>query len=171
MTDNDAEVSKKIASDYPELSHGFDCISENGTTLQIAKAFKNGKGKIVTLLPVNDDGLKEYSGVDVEATLVCKQTAFPPFQCALSRLTLSDFCRIDTVLGRPFNMWKDFPAMPEDKKATEEWLANEMPNLMGSGKLKSNPILSRDGGLNGINEGLDFVKAGKVSQSHGLFIP
>lgn len=134
---NDAEVSKKIASDYPELSHGFDCISENGTTLQIAKAFKNGKGKIVTLLPVNDDGLKEYSGVDVEATLVY------------------------TVLGRPFNMWKDFPAMPEDKKATEEWLANEMPNLMGSGKLKSNPILSRDGGLNGINDGLDFVKAGK----------
>jgi hypothetical protein len=70
-TDSDAEVSKKIAADYPELAHGFDCISEKGTTLQMAKGFKNGKGKIVTLLPVNDDGLKEYSGVDVEATLVC----------------------------------------------------------------------------------------------------
>jgi hypothetical protein len=73
-------------------------------------------------------------------------------------------------------MWKDFPAMPEDKKATEDWLLNEMPELMGSGKLKSNPILSRDGGLSGINDGLDFVKAGKVSverrhyRSIGLFV-
>ena len=70
-TDSDAQVSQKIAADHPELSHGFDCISEKGTTLAMAKSFKDGKGKIVTLLPVNDDGLKEYSGVDVEATLVC----------------------------------------------------------------------------------------------------
>lgn len=55
--------------------------------------------------------------------------------------------------------------MPEDKKATEDWLANEMPRLMGSGELKSNPILSREGGLQGINDGLDFVKAGKVTLS------
>ncbi|GAA5844584.1 hypothetical protein JCM3766R1_002668 [Sporobolomyces carnicolor] len=134
---SDAQVSQKIATDHPELSHGFDCISEKGTTLAMAKSFKESKGKIVTLLPVNDDGLKEYSGVDVEATLVY------------------------TVLGRPFSMWRDFPAMPEDKKATEDWLANEMPRLMGSGELKSNPILSREGGLQGINDGLDFVKAGK----------
>ncbi|GAA6012647.1 hypothetical protein JCM11491_005467 [Sporobolomyces phaffii] len=134
---SDADVSKKIASDYPELSHGFDCISENGTTLQMAKSFKDGKGKIVTLLPVQDDGLKEYPGVDVEATLV--------------------YC----VLGRAFHMWKDFPEMPEDKTAAEKWLKTEMPDLMGSGKLKSNPILSREGGLRGINDGLDFVKAGK----------
>lgn len=60
-------------------------------------------------------------------------------------------------------MWKDFPAMPEDKKRMEEFLSDEMSELMGSGKLKSNPILSRDGGLEGINDGLDYVKAGKVS--------
>jgi len=40
----------------------------------MAKAFASSKGKIVTLLPVNDDGLKEYSHVDVEATLVCTFT-------------------------------------------------------------------------------------------------
>ncbi|GAA5899526.1 zinc-binding alcohol dehydrogenase family protein [Sporobolomyces salmoneus] len=134
---SDAETPKKIASDYPSLSIGFDCISEHGTTSQMAKSFKSGKGKIITLLPVDDEGLNEFGGVEVEATLVY------------------------TVLGRPFYMWRDFPAMPEDKKAIEEWLANEMPELMGSGKLKSNPLLSRDGGLNGINEGLDYLKAGK----------
>lgn len=69
--DSDSNVSEKIKSDYPELSTGFDCIAEKGTTLQMAKAFASSKGKIVTLLPVNDDGLKEYSHVDVEATLVC----------------------------------------------------------------------------------------------------
>ncbi|GAA5857796.1 hypothetical protein JCM5353_002635 [Sporobolomyces roseus] len=135
---SDSNVSEKIKSDYPELSTGFDCIAEKGTTLQMAKAFSTEKdGKIVTLLPVNDDGLKEYKNVDVEATLVY------------------------TVLGKPFNMWKDFPAMPDDKQRMEEWLRDEMSELMGSGKLKSNPILSREGGLEGINDGLDFVKAGK----------
>jgi len=75
-------VSEKIKSDYPELSIGFDCIAEKGTTLQMAKAFSTEKdGKIVTLLPVNDDGLKEYKNVDVEATLVCKSTS------CLSRLS------------------------------------------------------------------------------------
>ncbi|GAA5877167.1 hypothetical protein JCM16303_006188 [Sporobolomyces ruberrimus] len=136
---SDSEVSNKIKSDYPELSHGFDCISEKGTTVQIAKAFSADKdGKIVTLLPVKDDKLAEYKNVTVEPTLVY------------------------TVLGKAFEMGgREFPASPEDKRSIETWLEKEMPELMGSGKLKSNPILSRDGGLEGINEGLDFVKAGK----------
>lgn len=79
----------------------------------------------------------------------------------------------DTVLGKAFEMGgREFPASPEDKRSIETWLEKEMPELMGSGKLKSNPILSRDGGLEGINEGLDFVKAGKVRLPSGnLMLP
>ncbi|GAA5923098.1 zinc-binding alcohol dehydrogenase family protein [Sporobolomyces koalae] len=134
---SDPDVSDKIASDYPDLSIGFDCISENGTTYLTAKSFKSGKGKIVTLLPVEDDRLKEVPNVEIEPTLMY------------------------TIFGRPFDMRRHFEAMPEDKTAIAKWLAESMPHLMGSGQLKSNPVLSREGGLEGINEGLEFVKAGK----------
>jgi hypothetical protein len=43
-----------------------------------------------------------------------------------------------------------------------------MPNLMGSGKLKSNPLLRREGGLEKVNEGMDFQKAGKVRRALSL---
>lgn len=38
-----------------------------------------------------------------------------------------------------------------------------MPGLMDSGRLKSNPILPRTGGLERIHEGMDYQKQGKVS--------
>ena len=41
-------------------------------------------------------------------------------------------------------------------------LSRDMPALMGSGKLKSNPLLHREGGLEGLNEGMNYQKAGKV---------
>ena len=42
-------------------------------------------------------------------------------------------------------------------------LAVDMPRLMASGQLKSNPLLHREGGLEQVNEGMNFQKAGKVS--------
>ncbi|GAA5957629.1 hypothetical protein JCM21900_000773 [Sporobolomyces salmonicolor] len=135
---SDPEVSSKIAKDYPTLVHGFDCISEKGTTVQIAASFASKKGHVVTLLPVNDDNLKAFEQVKIEPTLVY------------------------TVLGKPFKMGPtEFPEMAEDKKQIEEWLAGPMPELMGSGKLKSNPLLRREGALEKVNEGMDFVKEGK----------
>jgi hypothetical protein len=41
-------------------------------------------------------------------------------------------------------------------------LAGPYPELFTSGKLKSNPLLRREGGLEKIDEGLEFLKAGKV---------
>lgn len=43
-------------------------------------------------------------------------------------------------------------------------LAVDMPTLMTSGQLKSNPLLHREGGLEKVNEGMNFQKAGKVSR-------
>ncbi|GAA5828238.1 hypothetical protein JCM11251_002651 [Rhodosporidiobolus azoricus] len=139
---SDPETPSKIASDHPTLQYALDTISEKGTTVSIAQAFvkASGKGHVVTLLPPKDDGLKEFEGkVEVEPTLVY------------------------TVLGVPFSMGIDFPAMPEDKKQIEEWLAVHVPQLFESGKLRSNPLLRREGGLEKVNEGLDFVKEGKNS--------
>jgi len=42
-------------------------------------------------------------------------------------------------------------------------LAVDMPKLMASGQLKSNPLLHREGGLEKVNEGMNFQKEGKVS--------
>ncbi|GAA6002797.1 hypothetical protein JCM10207_007687 [Rhodosporidiobolus poonsookiae] len=138
---SDSETPKKIASDYPTLSKALDTISEKGTTVSIAEAISAaaGKGHVITLLPPKDEKLKEFEGVKVEPTLVY------------------------TVLGKAFSMGVEFPEMPEDKKAIEEWLAGPLPSLLASGKLRSNPLLKRDGGLEGINDGLDFLKAGKNS--------
>lgn len=49
------------------------------------------------LLPVAEGDTAGIEGIDVEMTLVY------------------------TVLGKPFNMWVDFPANAADKKAIEEW--------------------------------------------------
>ncbi|GAA6040361.1 hypothetical protein JCM8097_007575 [Rhodosporidiobolus ruineniae] len=140
---SDPEVSQNIAKDYPTLSQALDTISEKGTTVSIAKAFSGGSGKghVVTLLPVKDDGLKEFEGkVVVEPTLVY------------------------TVLGVPFNMMgHDYPKMDDDKKQMEEWLAGPIPELFAAGKLRSNPLLKREGGLEKLPEGLDYLKAGKNS--------
>ncbi|GAA5909272.1 hypothetical protein JCM6882_003785 [Rhodosporidiobolus microsporus] len=139
---SDPETPSKIASAHPTLSLALDTISEKGTTVAIAKTFAaaSGKGHVVTLLPPKDEGLKEFEGkVVVEPTLVY------------------------TVLGVAFKMGVDFPVMPEDKKQMEEWLSVHLPPLFESGKLRSNPLLRRQGGLEKVDEGLDFLKEGKNS--------
>ncbi|GAA5858840.1 hypothetical protein JCM8547_005008 [Rhodosporidiobolus lusitaniae] len=139
---SDPDVSSKIAADHPTLSLALDTISEKGTTVSIAKALSSaaGKGHVVTLLPVKDDGLKEFAEVKVEPTLVY------------------------TVLGKAFSMGPtEYPVSEEDKKQMEEWLAGPLPQLFGTGQLRSNPLLKREGGLEGIEEGLEFLKAGKNS--------
>ncbi|GAA5972005.1 hypothetical protein JCM3765_005573 [Sporobolomyces pararoseus] len=133
------DVTSKIASDYPQLSLAVDCISENGTTYQCAQSLASKRGHIVALLPLDDDRLKEFPEVKTETTLVY------------------------TVLGKAFHWWFDWPVMDEDKRMIEEWLSRDMPELMGSGKLKSNPLLHREGGLEAINEGMNYQKAGKNS--------
>ncbi|GAA6058544.1 hypothetical protein JCM10212_006983 [Sporobolomyces blumeae] len=134
---SEADVTAKIAADYPTLSLAVDCITENGTTFQCASSFAQKKGHVVALLPLDDKRLETLPDVRAETTLVY------------------------TVLGREFHWWQDWPVMEEDKRFTEDWLTSTMPDLRGSGKFKANPLLRRSGGLEAVNEGMDFQKAGK----------
>ncbi|BGP36356.1 Zinc-binding oxidoreductase alcohol dehydrogenase [Rhodotorula kratochvilovae] len=140
---SDPEVSAQIAKDYPKLRYALDTIAEGKTTVSAVKAISQaaGRGKVITLLTNKDEELKQYEeAVPAEMTLVY------------------------TVLGVPFD-WPgvSFPAMPEDKSRMEDWCANHLPELFASGQLKPNPILSFKGGLENVNEGLEYLKAGKNS--------
>ncbi|GAA5877163.1 hypothetical protein JCM16303_006187 [Sporobolomyces ruberrimus] len=136
---SNSDVTSKVASDFPHLSLAIDCITENGTTYQCVQSIASKKGHVVALLPLDDERLKEYPEVKTETTLVY------------------------TVLGKAFHWWQDWPVMAEDKDMIAEWLENDMPKLMASGQLKSNPLLHRSGGLVEINAGMDFQKEGKNS--------
>jgi hypothetical protein len=120
LSDSDSETPAKIASEHPTLSLSLDTISEKGTTVSIAKAFSSGKGHVVTLLPVKDEALSGFKDVNVEPTLVCA-FSFSSFRASDADTSYSI---TDTVLGKAFSMGIDFPEMPEDKKAIEEWCAS-----------------------------------------------
>ncbi|GAA5830697.1 hypothetical protein JCM5353_004091 [Sporobolomyces roseus] len=135
----ESDVTSRIAADFPNLSLAIDCITENGTTYQCVQSIASKKGHVVALLPLDDERLKEFPEVKTETTLVY------------------------TVLGKAFHWWVDWPIMGDDKRMIEEWLAVDMPKLMASGQLKSNPLLHREGGLGKVNEGMNFQKEGRVS--------
>ncbi|ORY90119.1 chaperonin 10-like protein [Leucosporidium creatinivorum] len=136
----DESTPAKIAEAFPSLSQAMDCISEQGSTLAIAKSFASKAGKIVTILPVKDETLA---------------TEFPEVK--------HDFTLVYTTLGDYFDFGPiPFAANPEDQKATEEW-KKKVPELITSGKLKANPIWHQEGGLAAINDGLELLKAGKNS--------
>lgn len=141
----------------------MDCISENGSTLAIAKSFASKAGKIVTILPVKDESIDKQ---------------FPDVK--------HDFTLVYTTLGDYFDFGPiPFAASPEDQKATEEWCVfpsfcshlgaeltcslsdrkQKVPELVTSGKLKANPVWHQEGGLAAINDGLELLKAGKASHS------
>lgn len=75
----------------------------------------------------------------------------------------------DTVIGKPFNMMgHEFAASESDKKAMEAWLVY-VPTLIAAGKFKSNPLWRQEGGLAGINAGLNLLKEGKNSAQKVTF--
>ena len=55
-----------------------------------------------------------------------------------------------------------FPASPEDKGQLASFL-KKVPGLVAEGKIKPNAVKVWDGGLNAINDGLQYMREGKVS--------
>ncbi|KAM0793514.1 hypothetical protein ACM66B_000953 [Microbotryomycetes sp. NB124-2] len=137
----DDDTPTKIAKDYPDLQTALDTISEGGTTVKIAKSFAGGKGHIVTLLPVRDEQLKAFEEINVEGTLVY------------------------SVLGDAYETPSPSPApekLAADKKFIEDW-SLKVSKWIGEGKFKSNPLWSQPGGLDGVQDALELLKAGKNS--------
>ncbi|KAJ7748790.1 GroES-like protein [Mycena maculata] len=133
---NSPTVVEDIKRAYPDIGTALDCISENGSTKQVAACF--GKpGKITTLLIVKQDG--QGWNPDVEIT----------------------FILLSTTKGKAFEfIGIAFPAAPEDRVYAVKW---QQGALVKSGQLKANPIKIIPGGLHGVKEGFEFMKAGKVS--------
>ena len=67
-----------------------------------------------------------------------------------------------TALGREVNLGGFWPASPEDHAHMAQFLS-KTPELIASGKIKPNPVKLFEGGLAAIPEGLQYIKAGKVS--------
>lgn len=160
-TDSDPETPAKIAATFPTLSLALDTISESKTTQATAKSLGT-KGstprKILHLLAPQPE---DNAGVDVviEPTLVCQSHVTLPSHPQQANFTLS----LDTVIGKEFEMrGKHFPANPQDKIDMTAWL-DYVPSLIEAGKFKSNPVWKQPGGLERIGEGLELLKANKVS--------
>jgi hypothetical protein len=120
-----------------KLAHAFDCISTDATAAICAEAMGPQGGKYSSLLTI-----KSLPRADVENLLTLAYTA-----CG-ERFVLMD------------NM--EFPAKREDfEYAVMFWaLARD---LLVQGKFKVHPPSVRNGGLEGILEGLDEMRQDKVS--------
>lgn len=55
------------------------------------------------------------------------------------------------------------PASPFDRKQVADWLAGPWVPLVRDGLVKPNPVRSMPGGLEGVKEGLEYLKEGKNS--------
>lgn len=68
-----------------------------------------------------------------------------------------------TALGRAFNYGPAHrPAVPEDRAHMVQFL-RKVPELVRSGKVKPNPVKLWEGGLESINDGLQYMIDGKNS--------
>ena len=119
----------------------LDTISEE-KSLKISTAVLAPKGKLILLLPPPKDLRSDIEVINVLAY---------------------------TTLGKalnygPFNV----PAQPQDKTfATKTW--QQLTDLLTQKKIQPSPIKEISGGLNGIQEGFDYMSSGKVSGEKVVF--
>jgi len=119
----------------------IDCVSVGETTAQIVKSLgtnAEGKKHVIKLLAPKDEDKAGQTDVKIE------------------------MCIVYSLKGVEIKVFGGFPVIPGDKEGKEKWML-QMPELVGSGKLKANPLWRRDGGLARVNEGLEDMKNGKYS--------
>lgn len=69
---------------------------------------------------------------------------------------------IYTSLGHAFKLAKFYPPVPEDRAHMAAFL-KKVPGFVSSGVVRANPIKLWPGGLEGVNDGLQFMREGKNS--------
>ncbi|KAK5115717.1 hypothetical protein LTR62_000806 [Meristemomyces frigidus] len=133
---NDPEISKKI-KEYTsdKLTKAFDCISEGASPNICSEAIGSKGGKVSDLLPTKRDR------TDVENQMTLAYTTF----------------------GEDFKFGpQPYPANKEDLEfGSKFWEITR--GLLESGKVKVHPVQVGKGGLQGVFEGLQMLKEGKVS--------
>lgn len=136
----DPDVVKKIKEATGDSIHkALDAISEASSQKITIEAFAPGPGKIVTILPPKDEARALRQDVTIQGTLIY------------------------TSLGREFDLRGSvYPASPEDRAHMAQFL-KQVPELVSSGKIKPNRVKLWEGGLYGINDGLQYMIEGKNS--------
>lgn len=119
---------------------GLDAISELETQKFSVQTFGTGGGKLVTILGAQQEAQRLRPDVKVQSTLIY------------------------TALGRSFVFAGNtpFPASEEDRSHMAHFL-KKVPELVKSGQVKPNPTKLFEGGLEGINAGLQHMMEGKHS--------
>jgi len=138
---NDPDVVKKIKeASNNKLEYALDCISLPESHEKTAASIGENGGK-VALLGLNGSEIARKDVTFIREILY-------------------------TATGKEFS-WKTrnlhFPAVPEDRQYVKDFINNEFTPLLVQKKLKPNVVKHMSGGLDGITEGLAYMKAGKVS--------
>ncbi|KAF2186056.1 putative ToxD-like zinc binding oxidoreductase [Zopfia rhizophila CBS 207.26] len=129
---------QEITKTFPDITRAIDCFSEGDSIHFCAQVLKSKGGKVITLL---DTQLKT-PGVEVQMIM--------SFQ----------------LLGRAF-AWSppigpNYPASTSDREALAHFYASLFSLAQ---ELKAPPVTLLEGGFEGILEGLDRLRTGKVSGS------
>ncbi|EMD39360.1 hypothetical protein CERSUDRAFT_112991 [Gelatoporia subvermispora B] len=135
----DPEVVQKVkAATGDSLKEGFDTISLKESQALTAQVINPTGGKIVLLLnPIPEAKVRD--DVHVGYTLIY------------------------TSLGREFNLrGSHYPVSSEDRAHMAAFL-RKVPALVKEGKVKPNPVKLWKGGLTAIQDGLQYMREGKVS--------
>lgn len=124
---------KKATSN--KLQYSLDCISEPKTVDLASQCLSKG-GKLVLLLAKPENTREDIEIINVLAyTVTGVKIAYGPF---------------------------NVPAQPQDTEFAVEWLGN-LTTLLKDDKLTEVPLKKMPGGLNGLNEGFEYMSSGKVS--------
>ncbi|KAI0796357.1 GroES-like protein [Irpex lacteus] len=135
----DPDVVRKIKEATHDSIHvAFDTISEAATQTLTAKTFGPGPGKVVVILTPQKEAQAVRDDVEIQHTLIY------------------------TALGREFTAGKLFPASAEDREHMAQFL-KKVPGFVSAGLLKPNPVKLLEGGLDGVNSGLHYMREGKHS--------
>ncbi|KAI5451117.1 Zinc-binding oxidoreductase alcohol dehydrogenase [Naganishia albida] len=134
---------KKITNG--SITKALDTISEGESFKICLESFADaGKRKYNMLLPISEEGKKlaESKGIETETTLAY------------------------TLQGNAFEFMpgQTVPAVPSDREFYVK-LNKDTPDFVQKYNIKPNPITDMDGGINGILEGFEVMKSGKVSAS------
>ena len=104
------------------------------------QTFGPGGGKLVTILPVQQEAQRLRPDVAIQVTLI-----YTVFDRAVT-------------FARTYH----FPASSEDRSHMAQFL-KKTPELVKRGQIKPNPTRPFDGGLEGLNAGFEYMESGKVS--------
>lgn len=118
-----------------QLKIVFDTISIESSANFCAEAISTEGGSYTCLLPIT------VPRSDVKSNLVLGYTAF----------------------GEPFEFASQFFAAVPEAKAFAAWWLPLVAKLLESGKIKAHPLALREGGLDGVIEGLDLLRKDRVS--------